>query len=74
MIQEKLAAMRRYKNVTHKEMADLIGVKSAETYSNKEKGITEFKSSEMFIISNFFDMNLDEIFLNENFEKHEVKS
>lgn len=70
-MQEKLAALRRYHNLTQKDMADLIGV-DVRTYINKEKGVTQFKANEMFIIAKKFQKPIDEIFLPTNFIKHEV--
>lgn len=70
-MQTKLASLRRYKNIPQREMAILIGVET-ETYSNKERGITQFKSSEMFIIANFFKKKVDEVFLPPNFMIREV--
>jgi len=70
-VQEKLAALRRYHNLTQKDMADLIGV-DVRTYINKEKGVTQFKANEMFIIAKKFQKPIDEIFLPTNFIKHEV--
>ncbi|RWR06706.1 helix-turn-helix transcriptional regulator [Siminovitchia fortis] len=71
-MQTKLAALRRYKNLSQKYMAELIGVET-ETYSNKERGVTQFKSSEMFIIAKEFGMKIDEIFLPPDFMNHEAK-
>lgn len=70
-MQEKLAALRRYHNISQKEMADLIGV-DLRTYINKENGQSQFKANEMFAIARKFQMPIDEIFLPTNFEKHEV--
>lgn len=70
-MQEKLAALRRYHNLTQKDMADLIGV-DVRTYINKETGVTQFKANEMFIIAKKFQKPIDEIFLPTNFIKHEV--
>jgi DNA-binding XRE family transcriptional regulator len=70
-MQEKLAALRRYHNISQKEMADLIGV-DLRTYVNKENGQSQFKANEMFAIARKFQMPIDEIFLPTNFEKHEV--
>lgn len=67
-----LRDMRRYRNISQEYMADLIGVKSKETYANKEKGRTQFLASEMFIIANHFGMKINEIFLPPNFINHEV--
>jgi DNA-binding XRE family transcriptional regulator len=63
-MQEKLAALRRYHNISQKEMADLIGV-DLRTYVNKENGQSQFKANEMFAIARKFQMPI-------NFEKHEV--
>lgn len=70
-MQEKLAALRRYRNLSQKEMADLIGV-DLRTYINKECGHSQFKANEMFAISKAFQLPIDQIFLPTNFEKHEV--
>jgi len=71
MKQEKLASIRRSKNISQRELAELIGVET-NTYNNKELGKTQFKSSEMFLISNKFDMKIDDIFLPPNFMFYEV--
>jgi len=70
-MQEKLAALRRYHNISQKEMAGLIGV-DTRTYVNKESGQSQFKANEMFAIAKKFQMPIDEIFLPTNFTKHEV--
>jgi len=69
--QTKLASIRRYHNLSQREMAEVLNIKT-ESYSNKERGVTQFKSSEMFIISDYFEMKVDDIFLPPNFIKHEV--
>ena len=51
----------------------LINV-DVRTYQNKEKGVTQFKQNEMFIIARHFNKKIDEIFLPTNFEKQEVYS
>ena len=72
MQQEKLASIRRSQNISQREIAKLIGV-ATETYNNKELGKTQFKASEMFIIADFFDARIDDIFLPPYFMNHEVK-
>lgn len=62
MEQTELAAIRRYKNISQKDMALLLDV-DLRTYINKEKGITQFKLNEMFIISKEFGRKIEEIFL-----------
>lgn len=71
MQQTKLASIRRSKNISQREVASLIGV-ATETYNNKELGKTQFKASEMFIIADFFETTIEEIFLPPNFTIHEV--
>lgn len=67
----KLAAFRRFENITQKEMAELIGV-DERTYINKEHGKTQFKSSEMFLIARRLNRTIEDIFLPPNFMNHEV--
>jgi len=71
-MQHKLASLRRYRNISQREMADEIGI-TTTSYSKKERGITQFTASEMFTIADLFEMKIDEIFLHPNFIKHEVK-
>lgn len=71
-MQTKLAAYRRFENITQEEMARLIDV-DKRTYINKELGITQFKSSEMFLIAHRLNKPIEEIFLPPNFMKHEVR-
>lgn len=61
-MQHKLYALRKEKNVTQEELADLIG-KSIVTYRNKERSRVPFDSDEMFIISKFFGKKMEDIFL-----------
>lgn len=67
----ELRRLRKYHELTHQDMADLIHV-DLRTYINKEKGISQFKASEMWTISKRFNKSMDEIFLPENFTLHEV--
>lgn len=60
-MQGKLLILRKERGVTQQKMADLLGV-TKETYRRKEKGLTDFGSSEMFKIANFFDKDIGEIF------------
>lgn len=68
---KKLAAIRRYHNVSQKEMAAELGI-SERSYSDKELGKYQFKANEMYAISKKFNMTIEDIFFDENFEKHEV--
>lgn len=72
-MQSKLASLRRYKNISQREMGELIKI-TTTAYSNKERGVSQFTSSEMFIIADIFEMKIDEIFLPPDFIKHEVEA
>ena len=61
MKQDKLIAWRKYNGLTQKDMADKLGI-TWRTYSNKERGITQFKLEEMFAIAKILDKPLDELF------------
>lgn len=61
-MQEKLLLIRKNKGITQQYMADLIGI-SANQYSLKEKGKYKFNGDEMFKISNYLGMPIEDIFL-----------
>lgn len=71
-MQDKLVSIRRGKMLTQSDMAKVIDV-DLRTYQAKERGETQFKLNEMFAISDFFNMTIEDIFLNKNFIKHETK-
>lgn len=72
MVTNELRKLRRYHDLTYQDMADLINV-DPRTYGNKEKGISQFKQYEMFIISRKFNRSIEEIFLPGDFMIHEVQ-
>lgn len=69
--QTKLAALRRYQNISQKDMAYKLGIE-LRTYILKEKGESQFKINEMFAIAKILDMEIGEIFLPPDFMNHEV--
>ena len=71
-MQYLLDSIRRSKKITQEDMAKLLNI-DVRTYQNKEKGVTQFKQNEMFIIAKFFNKKIDEIFLPTNFENHEIR-
>lgn len=66
-----LRRLRKFHELTYQDMANLIDC-DIRTYINKEKGVTQFKMEEMFIISKKFKKSMDEIFLPSDFMIHEV--
>lgn len=71
LMQEKLIKIRRSNLETQSTLAKLIGV-DLRTYQNKEAGVSQFKSNEMFIIASHYGMKIDDIFVPTNFMNHEV--
>ena len=67
----ELRKLRKYHELGYQDMANLLGI-DMRTYINKEKGVTQFKLKEMYIISVKFKKSMDEIFLPENFTYDEV--
>lgn len=67
---EKLRIERLKKNLTLKNMANLLGFKSAATYYNIEKGKTNPKVSILVNISNILEKPV-EYFLQTKFNKNE---
>lgn len=57
-----LRAVRASKNETLEDMANLLGLKSASAYSQKEKGVTKFRPEEMKTLANHFDLTVDDLF------------
>ena len=66
-----LESTRRGAGESQKFVAELLHI-DIRTYQNKEKGTTQFKQSEMFILARHYNKPIDELFLPPNFEKHEV--
>lgn len=62
ILQWKLIKLRKERKVTQKDLANFIGI-SESSYINKETGKFQFKQNEMFMISNYFNKAVDEIFL-----------
>ena len=61
-MQEKLMLLMQKENVTQQRLASVLGI-TKKQFSYKLKGKSDFKCSEMFKIANFFNKNIDEIFL-----------
>lgn len=61
-VQEKLIILMEKNNVTIRQLANLLEI-TEKQLSYKLKGKSDFKCSEMFKISEYFDKNLNDIFL-----------
>ncbi|WP_294964493.1 helix-turn-helix transcriptional regulator [uncultured Flavobacterium sp.] len=70
MIKLKLQIVRLQRQLSQKEIADLIGM-TQSTYSRKEKGITNITMLEWIKIAKVLDVEKDEIY-QENISKKEM--
>lgn len=61
-MQEKLLLIRKSRNITQQELADLIGI-SVNQYGLKENGKYTFNCDEMFTIADYLNLKIEEIFL-----------
>lgn len=68
----ELRKLRKYHELTYDDMAKMLKIQT-RTYINKEKGITQFKLNEMYIISRKFGKPMDDIFLPNKFMERELK-
>lgn len=60
-MQGKLLTIRKENGVTQDDMAQLLGI-SIESYSRKENGKYDFKATEMFLIADYFEKEIGDIF------------
>lgn len=61
-MQEKLIIIRKRNNTNQETLAKLLDI-TTKSYSQKELGKTEFTMNEMFLISDYFKLSIEEIFL-----------
>lgn len=61
-MQEKLLIIRKKNKVSQEKLAEILNI-SVKTYAFKETGKTEFTMSEMFKIADYFNMEINEIFI-----------
>lgn len=57
--------LRKEKKLSQVKMAEFLSV-DVTTYHNKETNKTKFNADEMFLISNLFNLPIEEIFLPTN--------
>lgn len=61
-MQEKLILARKQRGITQKELSKKLGI-TVKQYGVKEAGKAKFNGDEMFIISKYFDMKIEDLFL-----------
>jgi len=62
MTYTKLRKIRNERNISAREMADLLGLKTEAAYYKKESGAIRFSIEEAKKIAQKLDMQIDEIF------------
>ncbi len=66
-MQKKLILLLKQKNLTQHWLANLLGI-SDKQIGKKINGEVPFKSDEMFLIAEYFDMKIEDIFLPRMYE------
>lgn len=61
-MQDKLILIRKQRGITQKDLADYIGI-SKNQYSSKERGKYDFYCNEMFKISEYLNLKIEDIFV-----------
>jgi len=72
MKQWNLIRLREELGLNQTQFAERVGI-TASTYRNKEAGDSSFKDYEMFAISEFLNLPLEEIFLSSNCSNNAIK-
>lgn len=70
-MQGLLIGIRKEYGDSQKQIAEILGI-TEEAYRNKERGKSQFKMDEMFIISDRYNLPIDEIFLPRKSTKREL--
>lgn len=58
----RLRNIRNKKNITAREMADLLGLKTEAAYYKKESGLIKFSLEEAKIVADRLGLTVEEIF------------
>lgn len=61
-MQWNLIRLRKEQGLNQEDIAKILDI-NISTYRNKETGKSSFRDYEMFLISNYFDKPIEEIFL-----------
>ena len=61
-MQEKLILLKEEHHLTNEKMGEILGI-SAKQYRKKEQGLAPFKMNEMFVLSEYLNKIIEDIFL-----------
>lgn len=64
-MQINLIVLRKKNNISQKDLAVLLNISETQ-YGKKERGQAEFTQDEMFLLSDYFKLKMEEIFLPRN--------
>lgn len=71
-MQSKLIITRKENNLYQKDVAKVLNL-TPESYSMKERGRIQFKANEMFVLSEFFNKKIEELFLPSDFGDTDIR-
>ncbi|WP_234448062.1 helix-turn-helix transcriptional regulator [Virgibacillus salexigens] len=71
-MQWNLIRLRKEHKLLQKDMEKILSI-SKDSYGMKERGQVQFTMDEMFILSRYFGLPLEQIFLPRNFGNTEIK-
>lgn len=71
MKQWNLLRLRGERNLKQEDLAKLLNI-TTDSFGNKERGQTQFQMDEMFTLSRYFELPLEQIFLPRDFGITEV--
>ncbi|MDU4952943.1 MAG: XRE family transcriptional regulator [Clostridium cadaveris] len=66
---EKLKKIREEKNITQEEIASLLGYRHKSGYSKLENGDRKISVEQAKVISDFFNMSIEDIFFDNKINK-----
>lgn len=65
ILKDRLSEIRNQKNISIETIIQTLGLKTKAAYYKKEKGMTRFTLKEAKLLSNLFNMSIEEIFFND---------
>lgn len=71
---ENLREIRNNRNISAIEMAKVLGLQTKAAYYKKESGLIKFSLEEANLISQYFDMKIEDIFFDDEVAKTETNN
>jgi len=67
----KIRKIRKEKNISVEEIMKHLGINTFATYYRKETGIIKYSLDEAKLLSDLFEMSIEELFFDSGFTKNE---